>query len=204
MNFSKFFIDRPIFAGVLSLLIFLAGLIAMRGLADQRVPRGCASLRRGARHLPGRQPQGDCRNGGDAAGGSDQRRRGHALHGQPGDHRRADDADRHLQARHRPRQGAAAGAEPRRASRSAPARGGAAARRDDGEVIARPDHGRAPDLAERALRHDVLAQLRGAAGQGPTGAHSRRRPGAAVRLRRLLDARLAGPAEGRAAWPFGQ
>ena len=32
MNLSKFFIDRPIFAGVLSLLIFLGGLIAVRGL----------------------------------------------------------------------------------------------------------------------------------------------------------------------------
>src|ERR1700682_553375 len=30
MNLSKFFIDRPIFAGVLSVLIFLSGLIAMR------------------------------------------------------------------------------------------------------------------------------------------------------------------------------
>ena len=32
MNLSKFFIDRPIFAGVLSLLMLIAGLIAMGGL----------------------------------------------------------------------------------------------------------------------------------------------------------------------------
>ena len=32
MNLSKFFIDRPIFAGVLSVLIFLAGLLALRAL----------------------------------------------------------------------------------------------------------------------------------------------------------------------------
>ncbi|RYX89946.1 MAG: multidrug efflux RND transporter permease subunit [Comamonadaceae bacterium] len=38
MNFSKFFIDRPIFAGVLSLLIFLAGLIAVRGLPISEYP----------------------------------------------------------------------------------------------------------------------------------------------------------------------
>ncbi|MES2976134.1 MAG: multidrug efflux RND transporter permease subunit [Pseudomonadota bacterium] len=38
MNFSKFFIDRPIFAGVLSLLIFLAGLIALRGLPISEYP----------------------------------------------------------------------------------------------------------------------------------------------------------------------
>jgi multidrug efflux pump len=38
MNFSKFFIDRPIFAGVLSLLIFLAGLIAMQALPISEYP----------------------------------------------------------------------------------------------------------------------------------------------------------------------
>ncbi|MDB5861780.1 MAG: multidrug efflux transporter permease subunit [Ramlibacter sp.] len=38
MNLSKFFIDRPIFAGVLSLLIFIAGLIALRGLPVSEYP----------------------------------------------------------------------------------------------------------------------------------------------------------------------
>lgn len=38
MNFSKFFIDRPIFAGVLSLLILIAGLIALRGLPISEYP----------------------------------------------------------------------------------------------------------------------------------------------------------------------
>ncbi|HSV52448.1 MAG TPA: multidrug efflux RND transporter permease subunit [Burkholderiaceae bacterium] len=38
MNLSKFFIDRPIFAGVLSFLIFLAGLIALRGLPISEYP----------------------------------------------------------------------------------------------------------------------------------------------------------------------
>jgi len=38
MNLSKFFIDRPIFAGVLSLLIFLGGLIAVRGLPISEYP----------------------------------------------------------------------------------------------------------------------------------------------------------------------
>ena len=40
--------------------------------------------------------------------------------------------------------------------------------------------------------------------QGPAGAHRRRRPGAAVRLGRLFDARLARPAEGRRARPVGR
>ena len=38
MNISKFFIDRPIFAGVLSLLILIAGLIAMRVLPIAEYP----------------------------------------------------------------------------------------------------------------------------------------------------------------------
>ena len=38
MNLSKFFVDRPIFAGVLSLLIFLGGLISMRSLPISEYP----------------------------------------------------------------------------------------------------------------------------------------------------------------------
>ena len=38
MNLSKFFIDRPIFAGVLSLLILIAGLVAMRVLPISEYP----------------------------------------------------------------------------------------------------------------------------------------------------------------------
>ena len=38
MNISKFFIDRPIFAGVLSVLIFLAGLLAMRVMPISEYP----------------------------------------------------------------------------------------------------------------------------------------------------------------------
>ncbi|MGJ7541343.1 efflux RND transporter permease subunit [Variovorax sp. LT1R16] len=38
MNLSKFFIDRPIFAGVLSVLILIAGLIAMRALPISEYP----------------------------------------------------------------------------------------------------------------------------------------------------------------------
>ncbi|MDP9902913.1 efflux RND transporter permease subunit [Variovorax ginsengisoli] len=38
MNLSKFFIDRPIFAGVLSVLMLVAGLIALRGLPISEYP----------------------------------------------------------------------------------------------------------------------------------------------------------------------
>src|SRR3569623_2369279 len=38
MNISRFFIDRPIFAGVLSTLIFLAGLLALRAMPISEYP----------------------------------------------------------------------------------------------------------------------------------------------------------------------
>src|SRR3982751_6866678 len=38
MNLSKFFIDRPIFAGVLSVLMVIAGLVALRGLPISEYP----------------------------------------------------------------------------------------------------------------------------------------------------------------------
>jgi multidrug efflux pump len=38
VNLSKFFIDRPIFAGVLSLLVFLAGVLAVRSLPISEYP----------------------------------------------------------------------------------------------------------------------------------------------------------------------
>ena len=38
MNISRFFIDRPIFAGVLSILIFVAGLLALRAMPISEYP----------------------------------------------------------------------------------------------------------------------------------------------------------------------
>ena len=52
MNLSKFFIDRPIFAGVISVIIFLAGLIAMT-----KLPRRITEVL-----LPVRMDDGTIRN----------------------------------------------------------------------------------------------------------------------------------------------
>ena len=38
MNISRFFIDRPVFAGVLSVLIFVSGLLALRTLPISEYP----------------------------------------------------------------------------------------------------------------------------------------------------------------------
>ncbi|MGI4799922.1 MAG: efflux RND transporter permease subunit, partial [Janthinobacterium lividum] len=38
MNISRFFIDRPVFAGVLSVIIFVSGLLALRALPISEYP----------------------------------------------------------------------------------------------------------------------------------------------------------------------
>ncbi len=123
MNISRFFVDRPVFAGVLSVLIVVAGLIGLRALPISEYPEVVPPSIVVPRHLSRRQPDRHRRNGGDAARRADQRRRRHALHVQPGDIRRRSQRDGHIQAWHRPGQGAAARAEPRFAGRAAPARG---------------------------------------------------------------------------------
>ena len=103
----------------------------------------------------------------------------------------AADADGDVRAGHRPRQRPGAGAEPRRAGIAAAAAGSPAHRRDHREGLARLHHGRAPDLAGRALRHALPVELRAPAGQGRTDPHRRRRQRADLRRRRVQHARLA-------------
>ena len=80
MKFSHFFIDRPIFAMVLSLVILLGGGLALLDPADVPVPGDRAAHGRGYGPLSGRRPQGHCRHGRhpDRTGG--QRSGGHALY----------------------------------------------------------------------------------------------------------------------------
>ena len=170
--------------------------------ADQRISRSGAADRGGARHLSRRQPQGHRRDRGRAARAADQRRRGHALHVLAVDQRRRDDADRHVRAGHRPRQGAGAGAEPRGAGAAEAAAGGAAhSASPPQKSLARPDHGGAPDLAGRALRHALPVELRAPARQGRAGAPRRRRRRADVR-RAATTACASGSIRRR--WPSRQ
>src|SRR3954466_2531952 len=57
MNFSKFFIDRPIFAAVLSIIIFVAGLLAIFKLPISEYPDVVPPSVVVRAHYPGANPQ---------------------------------------------------------------------------------------------------------------------------------------------------
>ncbi|MEI9865171.1 MAG: efflux RND transporter permease subunit [Limisphaerales bacterium] len=85
MNFSDFFIKRPIFAGVLSIAIFVMGLIAMFKLPIGEYPEVVPPTIVVKANYPGANPKTHCRDGGLAARTSHQRRRRFALHVLAGD-----------------------------------------------------------------------------------------------------------------------
>ena len=145
---------------------------------------------------PGRQSQGDRRDGGEPSRAVHQRRRGNALPILAGDRRWRDDADHHLRARDRRRQGAGSGAEPRRAGAAEAAGCGAAPGRHHQQGVSGSHHGGAPGLAGQPLRHAVPVQLRAPARQGRTRAARRGRRRAGVRRGPVLDAHLARSGEG--------
>src|SRR3569623_2873829 len=58
MNISRFFIDRPIFAGVLSTLIFLAGLLALRAMPISEYPEVVPPSVVVRAQYPGANPRG--------------------------------------------------------------------------------------------------------------------------------------------------
>ena len=80
MRLSHFFIDRPIFATVLSILITLIGAVAYFTLPVAQYPEIAPPTIEVTRQLSRRLGRGGRRHRGDAARAGDQRRREHALH----------------------------------------------------------------------------------------------------------------------------
>ena len=112
MKIAHFFIDRPVFAIVLSIVTIIAGSIAVFTLPIAQYPGDRAADRHRQRHLPRSQ----CRNRREdrrhADRRTDQRRGGYALHVQPVDQHRKHEPDGDVQGGHESRRGPGAGAEP--------------------------------------------------------------------------------------------
>jgi len=70
MNLSRFFIDRPIFAGVISVIIFLAGLVSLFQLPISEYPEVVPPNGGGEGAVSRRPPQSDRRDRRLAAGGN--------------------------------------------------------------------------------------------------------------------------------------
>ena len=79
--FAKFFIDRPIFAWVIALIILLAGDIGIAQPAGFPIPVGCATGIVHYGQLSGRFGAGGRRNSGGIGRAGNERHRASALHG---------------------------------------------------------------------------------------------------------------------------
>ena len=142
MNFSYYFIKRPIFAGVLSIAIFVMGLLAMFKLPIGEYPEVVPPTIVVRATYPGATPEDNRGNRRVTVGTGHQRRGRFALHVFAGDRRRRIDCDGDVQSRHGHGQGTGAGAEPRFAGAAKIAGGSPRSRRHDDQAIARPHDGR--------------------------------------------------------------
>ena len=195
---SRFFIDRPIFASVLSIVIVLAGLVAMRVLPIAQYPEIVPPQVVVSATYPGASAADDRRDRGRSAGAADQRRRGHDLH--------AVDLDRlgHAQPfgllpdRHQPGPGDDQRQQPRPARDDPAARRGAPPGCHRHQAVKLDPAGLDHVVAGSALRHPLHLQLRSHQRPRRAAAHPRRRRRLAVRRLRLLHAHLAAARQGRA------
>ena len=191
---SKFFIERPVLANVLAIVIVLIGGVALFTAAGRAISECRAADRVGHHPLSRRQRQhrDEHRRPADRAAG--QRRAGHALHAVDQCVGRHLFAERDLRDRHRPEFRAGAGAEPRFRGDGVAAAGGAGAGRDRAAEVHLDPADRHADRAGRALRQPVPEQLRHHQPGAGTVAPAWRGQCQRVRRRAVFHAHLAGSA----------
>ena len=173
MRFSRFFIDRPIFAAVLSLVILIVGGARAAAPADQRVPEVVPPTVVVRAIYPGANPRVIAET---VASPLEQQINGVEDMLYMFSQSTADgvmtltvtfalgtDLD-NAQVQVQNRVAQALPRLPEEVQRIGV---------DDREVVARPDDGRAPGLARRALRHALPLELRAPAGARRAGAHRR-------------------------------
>ena len=192
---SKFFIDRPVLANVLAIVIVLIGGVALFTLPVAQYPNVVPPTVSVTTSYPGRQrgDRDEHRGAADRAAG--QRRAGHALHAVDQRVRRHLLADRDLRDRHRPEFRAGAGAEPRLRGDGVAAAGGAGAGRHRAAEVHVDPADRHADLAGRPLRQPVPQQLRHHQPGQRAVARARRRQRQRVRRRAVFHADLARSAD---------
>ena len=160
MNLSKFFIDRPIFAGVLSVLIFVAGLLSLPALPISEYPEVVPPSVVVRAQYPGANPKVIAEtvatpieeqiNGVEGMLYMSSQATTDGLMTLTVTFRLGTDPDKAQQLV----QNRVSQAEPRLPEEVR------TPRHHDGQELARPDDGRASAVAEQPLRHDLSAQLR--------------------------------------------
>ncbi len=201
---SKFFIDRPVFASVLSIVIVLAGLVAMRVLPISQYPQIVPPEVVVSATYPGATAETIADVGRRPARAADQRRRAHDLHAVDLDRLGHDEPHRHLRDRHQPR--------PERHQRQQPCAARPAVAAGRGQP---PGPGRAealdldpagPDhvVAGRPLRHDLHQQLRPGERARRVASPAGRRRRRPVRRLGLFHAHLAPARQARAIQPHAR
>ena len=192
MRISHFFIDRPIFATVLSIVITILGARVVSARCRSRsIPRSRRRSIRSPANIRAPTPRSSPRPWPRRSSRRSTASRTCSTCRRTRPTTAASRSTVTLRARHQSRHGAGAGAEPRLHRGSHACRRKCATWRHRPEDVARPDDGRAPVFAGQVARHAVHLQLRHAGSDRRGHPRRRRRPITVFGGARLRDAGVA-------------